>query len=313
MSRYLFCSANILCGLLLITGCGGDNDSPTEQKPTVSISSYAATEKIDTGSVDKTPWSGDAQGYVSSADPATDNVAFLVIAGRIQSALKAYREAGQRLTSLAQNNSATPELRELEKAIATDSVNAEIQSSYELIEPVLIKNKSKTFKDELTDLAKPETIANLLDTAFEKDKERSTVQKTVKVILSRLQTSINAVNPSIHEVMLATSALLRDAGEAMQKGLSAKGNIIDRQQYDKGMSLIYSMHSISPEYQVHYCDKSRDTNRDFKDKVRKLGDDLTSYTGKSSTANAGDVYAYAKEVEDIANSLPEKDKDICKQ
>ena len=113
--------------------------------------------------------------------------------------------------------------------------------------------------------------------------------------------------------MLATSALLRNAGDAMQKGLSAKGDIIDKLQYEKGMSLIYSMRLISPENQVHYCDKSRDTNRDFKDKVRKLGDDLTSYPGKSSEANAGDVYAYAKEVEDNANTVPEKDEDICKQ
>ena len=312
MNRVLLCSVNILCGFLLLTGCG-DKDAKPEQNLTAAVSTEAAGQKVNTGSVDKTPWSGDAQGYIASGDPATDNVAFLVIAGRINAALHGYRDAGQKLESLARNNKATAETSDLAKSITTDSVNDELQASYQLIEPVLIKNKSKTFKDELADLAKPETIANLLDTAFEKDKERSAVNKTVEIILSRVQSSINAVNPSIHDVMLATSALLRDAGEAMQKGLSAKGDIIDQKQYEKGMSLIYSMRSISPEYQMHYCDKSRDTNREFKDKVRKLGDDLTSYTGKSSDANAGDVYAYAKEVEEIANALPEKDEDVCKQ
>ena len=313
MNRILMCSANILCGFLLLTGCGGDKDMAADTKPEQKVTTQAAVKKVETGSVDKTPWSGDAQGYIASGDPATDDITFLVLAGQINAAIHGYRDAGQRLNDLARNNSATPEERDLAKAIAMSSVDNELQANYQLIEPVLIENKSNTFKDELADLAKDETISNLLDTAFEKDKERSAIKKTVGIILSRLQNSINAVNPSIHDVMLATSALLRDAGEAMQKGLSAKGDIIDRQQYEKGMSLIYSMRLISPENQVHYCDKSRDTNRDFIGKVRKLGEDLTSYTGKSSEANAADVYAYAKEVEDMANTLPEKDEDICKQ
>ena len=189
MNRVLMCSANILCGLLLLTGCGGDKgtaaDSKPEQKATAAVSPQAAVQKAETGSADKTPWSGDAQGYIASGDPATDDVAFLVIAGQINAALHGYRDAGQRLNDLARNNKATPEERDLAKAIATSSVDNELQTSYQLIEPVLIKNKSKTFKDELADLAKPETIANLLGTAFEKDKERSAVNKTVEIILSR--------------------------------------------------------------------------------------------------------------------------------
>ncbi len=77
MSRVLICSANILCGLLLLSGCGGDKDTETdtktEQKVTAAVSTETAVQKVDAGSVDKTPWSGDAQGYISAGDPATDD------------------------------------------------------------------------------------------------------------------------------------------------------------------------------------------------------------------------------------------------
>ena len=253
MNRYLFSSANILCGLLLITGCGDNNAGSTEQTTTSSgPGAVSASKKVASAKVDITSWSGEALGYVSRGNPATDNVAFLVHAGRIQSALNSYRDAGQRLTSLAQNNSATPEERELAKAIATASVGADLQESYKLIEPVLIKNKSKPYKEELANLAKAETISDLLDTAYEKDKQRGAVQKSVKLILSRLQTSINDVNPSIREVMLSASALIREAGDAMQKGLSATGNVIDRTQYEKGLALLIATRFTKPEYQVHY-------------------------------------------------------------
>ena len=65
MNRVLMCSANILCGLLLLTGCGGDKDAvadaKSEQNATAAVSPQAAVQKADVANLDKTPWSGDAQ------------------------------------------------------------------------------------------------------------------------------------------------------------------------------------------------------------------------------------------------------------
>lgn len=65
---------------MLITGCGGDKDVATdakvEQKATAVVSPQAAVQKAETGSVDKTPWSGDAQGYIASGASQNLNMSY---------------------------------------------------------------------------------------------------------------------------------------------------------------------------------------------------------------------------------------------
>ena len=103
----------ILCSSITLHACGGNEDKQVQQTTSGISTNTAESKQVKSDNTDKTPWSGQAQGYVSTGDPATDNVAFLVHAGQISAALNSYRDAGQRLMSLAQNNSATPEAREL--------------------------------------------------------------------------------------------------------------------------------------------------------------------------------------------------------
>lgn len=298
----------IICAVLLLQACGANDDKKEQQTSPETSINEATSKQQQKENIDKTPWSGEAQGHISNGDPATGNTAFLVHAGRINAALNRYSNAG-----FMHSNAVDDEEKNLAKAIATHSVNAETQSSYQLIEPVLKNNKAKAFKDELADLAKEETLSKLLDMSAENKDARKAVDKTVRMLLSRLQTSINTLKPSIHEVMLAASAILREAGDAMQKGLSAKGSILDRQEYEIGSSLIYSTSSIHPENRITYCEKSSNAIRDNRNKLDNLLDDITVYRGKNSKANAGDVYALAKEVEEMANSLPKNDEEICKK
>ncbi len=298
----------ILSCSLFLYACGSDDDISEQQNTANSKSSTVPSKPTKAINVDKTPWKGEAQGHVSKGDPATDKVAYLVHVGRIQSALSSYRTAGQTVS-----RNSTPEEKELWKSVAVASVGPDIQSDYISIEPVLIKYKIPNFKQELMDLAKPETISSLLETDYKKREAQNAVQKTVSMLVSRLQTSIYNVNPSTQEVMLATSALIRTSGEAMQKGLSAKGDIMNRQEFQKGLSLIESVNYIRPKNKIHYCDKSRNINREYRDNVGELVDKLILYSGKGSETNAGDVYALAKEIETTASSLPLKDEEICKQ
>lgn len=243
-----------------------------------------------------TLWAGTPKGYVSQGNPTNDEVAFLVTLGRVQAAI-------------GRVNSHDKESE------MTNPFTANVLTDYMLIDPFVSGKslRSLSLQPLLSELAAPETFAILVGTNRDQRQERNALSVKLRDLILRVDGIVTERFPSTRSSALAISALYREAGELLVTALSNDGQILDISKYRDALQLMEASLRLQVK-KVTACERSRNAIKQLKNRgpLGDLLDRLIVVTEAGTLdANAGDVFAAAERLEQLGNSLPSSDKQIC--
>ncbi|MBU3001918.1 hypothetical protein [Paraglaciecola arctica] len=242
-------------------------------------------------------WKGESAGFVNQGDPTKDDVAFLVVLGHVQAAI---RRANHRDKENSMKNPFTPQL----------------MKEYAIIDPFVTgkSNTNLSLQPLLSEVAAPDSFLIITDTTPSTRKQRNAIHTQLKNLILRVDAIVIERFPSTHSSALAMSALLREAAELLRQGLSMEGQILNVSRYRDALQLVEASLSLNVNKAI-LCDRSREAVKQLKSRG-PLGDllDRLIIISKSGAvnANAGDVFDAAEKLRQLGASLPNNDSEICK-
>ncbi|MEP1446399.1 MAG: hypothetical protein ABJK37_09850 [Paraglaciecola sp.] len=241
-------------------------------------------------------WKGESAGFVSHGDPTKDDIAFLVVLGHVQAAI---RRANHHDKEKSMKNPFTVKLME----------------EYAIIDP-FVTGKSSTnlsLQPLLAEVAAPDSFTIMTAQTPSTRTRRNAIHTQLKNLILRVDAIVIERFPSTHSSALAMSALLREAAELLRKGLSLEGEILDVSQYRDALQLVEASLSLHVN-KAALCKRSRNASKQLKSRG-PIGDllDRLIIISKSGTvnANAGDVFDAAEQLRQLGTSLPSIDAEIC--
>jgi len=303
----------MLFTLFFVTACNDNNDQSDSAshsvKPQSLLSSSTSINAEDTASANEVKtWYGQDLGFVSAENPFFNKVEALIALGKINAASISYRNTSIFLSTQANDSDV-----KLWRAHAAASINQEILTIYDSLELVFQKNNIKPFRDTLEQLAKPETIEIYTRTGNNKKlrQQKNEITQATRIITASVLNAISVLAPSRKQYMLAGSAMLNQSGENLQHALSLDGKITDLSKHQLGISQIDGALSLIAKFAVNMCEEQRKVSQTYRDSTNKIVEQFMSFDNKPVQASVSDIYALAKQTENIAKTLPEKDQDIC--
>jgi len=287
--------------------------SITTEDSIIADGSFAADgsssiEETDSANEIKT-WHGQDFGFVSADHPAINKIEALIALGKINAATISYRNTSTFLSSQASDNDVT-----LRSGHAAASINEDVLDLYDSLELVFRNNNIKPFKDSLEQLAKPETIEIYTRNSNDEvtRKQKNDITQASRIISASISNAISVLEPTRKEYILAGSAMLNESGKNLQDALSKDGKITNPSKHQLSISQIDGALSLIPEFAVDACEKQRQISKTYRDNTNEIAEQLMSFDNKPAKEGASDIYELAKETENMAKTLPEKDQDICK-
>lgn len=246
--------------------------------------------------VSQQAWQGQSQGYLVETDPTKHDAAFMVSLGRV---LAAIGRANHYEKEVGMSNP------------FTDEVLAE----YALIDPVVSGQSSISLSLQplLSKVASNESFAMIIDKTSSKRKQRNAIHENMKNLILRVDAIITERAPSTKASALAMSAMFREAGELLRNALSSNGEIVNFTQYRDSIELMEAALRLRVR-KVSSCPRSSDAIKQLKSNgpMGNLLDKLIigAQSGKVN-GNPGDVFAAARKLELLGNSLPDDEREIC--
>lgn len=307
LSRYTVVPLKSLLKLLLVcvfaSGCGADSE---ENSSTVD-----SEQKSPIGKAKQ--WQGIADGYISTGEPMTDRIELFVRIGRLLAASHVYRSRSEEFLSVRD-----PSLEQINtaKARVAAALDDELLTSIAAIEPV-IQTKMNQSKQQfamhglLLELSDDQQISDVINGDLaQRDKQLAARQK-VLALYDRIHSAVLAFFPSRHEYLLASSALIRQAGDKAAVAISANGVILDVDLLKEASELIYRSMKLDPR-NVSFCDSQRLPMRTHKDSINQLLDQMVPLQlGGKLKVTASDVYHLAKQAQTAGERFPIKDSSEC--
>lgn len=313
----------VLVTLLFVTACNDDKNKPGSfshstktQSLLSSPTSISSDSSENTNSPDEVKtWHGQDLGFVSTDNQVNNKIEALIALGRINAATVSYRNTSTFLSYQANDSDV-----KLWRAHAAASINKEILNIYDSLDLIFKINNIKPFKDSLEELAKPETIEiytsvrgvsgiNSNDKGIRQQKNEIT-QET-RIITASVLNAVSVLAPSRKEFMLAGSVMFHESGKNLQYALSEDGMITDPSKHQLGISQIDSALSLIPKFAINACEEQREITQTYRDNTNKIVEQLMSFDNKPVQATISDINALAKQTENMAKTLPDKDQDIC--
>lgn len=247
-------------------------------------------KKFNATNISNTTWEGEAKGYISSAEPESSNIEYLIRLARVSAAVISYSKF-----ATESREAKTPVMEVLWKIEAVSSVNLDTQLLYSSITSNLEKRNIQSIKDELIKLAKPESVSALVNDDYEKRFEKRQIKEALDSIEYRLSEDAYET-ASVHDVLLASSALLREVGELMEQAVSVQGQIMDKVLYIKAFSLFEATRAVMPASSFMYCDDEVSRMKIVKNGIDQLENKLKRVQESDqdlNNVNAGDFYELA--------------------
>lgn len=286
-----------------LSACGGDSE---ENSSTV-------------GSEKKSPisnakqWKGSADGYISSGEPATDRIELFVRIGRLLAAAHVYRSRAEEFLSVRD-----PSLEQINaaKARVSDALNDELLNSIAAIEPVIQakmnqSNQQFALHSLLLELRDELQIADIVNGDRAQRDTQLVARQKVMALYDRIHSAVLAFFPSRHEYLLASSTLIREAGDKMAVAVSANGVILNLDLLKEASELIDRSTKLDPR-NVSFCDSQRLPMRLHKDSINQLLDKMVPLQlGEKLNVTASDVYRLAKQAQIAGERFPIKDSSEC--
>jgi len=315
----------LLFTVLFVSACNSDSNNSDSvshtAKPQSLLSSSGTSISENTGadgsnevakpgSPDEIKtWHGQDYGFVSADHPAINKIEALIALGKINAATISYRNTSTYLSSQASDSDVI-----LWSGHAAASINEDVLDIYDSLELVFKNNNIKPFKDSLEQLAKPETIEIYTRNSNDKviRQQKNDIIQASRVISASILNAVSVLEPSRKEYILAGSAMLNESGKNLQDALSKDGIITNPSKHQLGISQIDGALSLIPKFAIDVCEKQRLISQTYKNNTNEIVEQLMSFDNKPAQAGVSDIYALAKQTENMAKTLPEKDQDICK-
>ncbi|RBP48741.1 hypothetical protein [Arenicella xantha] len=310
-----------LCVLMtsaLVAGCGSDSNQAATGTANGGSSSQqsanqAATAQSSSVKPNSVPWTGVASGYVSNGDPSNDRVELFVRFGEILGATTVYR---RRAEGFRPSTAPTSEQMSAQAAYVGSAIDEPLLSASAAIAPVIQTkmqevNQVFAIHDLLLELKQEQQLQNLLNQDRSQRDVQQQARQKVFDLQSRLYMAITAFFPSRHEFMLASSALIREAGDKMAIAVSGDGVIIDVDLLQEAYALIDLSVKLDPK-NVAFCDSQRLPMRDHKRAIDDLLNAIVPLQlGEKINVTATDAYALAAKAQVIGEGFPQKDTNQC--
>lgn len=307
-----------LCIMSLASACSGDSqDSPTSSSDNATESSQARSSNVaqdtHTKLANSEPWNGEALGYVHAATSPADRIELFIRFGRLLSAATNYRRSADEVRRLREPDAAT--IRTEQERMAA-IINQDLLLMYAAIDPV-VQAKAKTTKttldiqSALVALTDPQQIRDVINgDRKDRDTQYAANQK-VHLLSSRVGEAVLAFFPSRHEFLLASSTLIREAGDIMAVAVSADGVIVNTDLLWQAYTLMNQSMKLDPK-NVTYCDAQRLPMRAHKDAVGALLDQMVPIQlGQRLKVTATDAYLLADQAQKTGMQFPETDSGKC--
>lgn len=260
------------------------------------------------------PWVGDARGYIASADPTTDRIALFVRIGTLLAAAHVYRIRAQDALSI-RNPSDEQTIAAHSKVAAAldDALLASISDIEPLIQQKMRESKQQfALQDLVLELSGDQQISDIVNgDRAQRDKQIAARQK-VFALFDRIHSAVLAFFPSRHEYLLASSALIRQAGDKAALAISANGVIVNVDLLKEATELIDRSMKLNPK-NVTFCESQRLAMRAHKDAINELLNKMVPLKiGAKLSVTASDVYRLADQAQTAGERLPIKDSEECR-
>jgi hypothetical protein len=294
-------------GLFLSLVACGDSSVSLGADSAVLDDSQVEPSSIAQSVANVEPWQGEARGYVVS-DEENNRITITVRLGQILSAVGLYNNTGAQVGRITIDD--VSELAAI-RLLLTSMVNAEQLNLYKSIQSNFSDKDNERIIELLSQLAKPEIIANFTSPGYENRDLRASVSTSIRQLNTRIEAVLDKFYPSRHEYLLGSSALLREAGGMVAGSVAADGRVRDVGLLLKASSLIRSSKSLNPS-RVNYCDAQRIPLDQHREAIYELADSLYARDiGDVIAVTATQVYALAERAQVAAGKFPIRDTEKC--
>lgn len=304
----------LMCALL--SSCGSESESSKSQVDKQATSKQSSSDKNITNLVSKQkPWSGSAAGYVHTRRTDNDRIELFIVLGKLLATAYVYNNRAGELRSTRNPHADT-----------VASVHADISglfspsllALYKSVDPIVqahaVKNNLPIDIDmPLVALTNPQQISDIMNggnDSASRDIQYAANQK-LHLLSSRIGDAVLMMFPSRHEYLLASSALIREAGDKVATAVDANGIVKNTKLVEEARALIYQLRKLNPK-NITYCDSQRLPLRALKDGASNLLDNmLPNRLGQKFTVTATDVYSLASQTQKAGKGFPAIDSNKC--
>lgn len=295
---------------LLSAACGSDSQEPPSND--LSHGSVDTLPKVDSVRKAK-PWSGSAVGYVHSSESTDDRIELFIRLGRLLGAASTYNHRAGEMRSL---NASDGESIAAGHAYLATLFNQALLNSYSAVEPMVQaynknNNTSLDIQSTLLGLNDPQQIVDVSSGDRSKRDQQYAANQKVQLVSSRIRDAVIAFFPSRHEYLLASSALIREAGDKVAFAVSADGVVLSTNLLWEAYALIDRSIKLDPG-NISYCDAQRIPISAHKKAIDDLLNKMVpNQLGQKLTVTATDVYQLAEQAHAAGERFPITDSEGC--
>ena len=192
------------------------------------------------------------------------------------------------------------------------TINTDLIDQYRSIQNNFSEKDNQRVIELLTLLSSSMSIEDFTSPGYENRSLRDSVNTSLRQLGVRIDTILDKFYPSRHEYLLASSALISEAGDMVVKSVSSDGQVLDVGLVRKSSSLIRSTRDLNPS-RISYCDSQSVPISDHRDAVSELAEELMAKSyGHPNDVTATDVFALAANAQAAGEKFPVKDTEKCK-
>ena len=302
----------ILC--VFLSSCSDESASNKLQIDGQTTSQQNISEdKIENIVAKQKPWNGSAAGYVHTRQAENDRIELFIVLGKLLGAGYVYHHRAGELRSLRYPDVATLATGHADIA---ELFSPQLLDLYKRVDPIVQNsatenNQPVDIESTLIALTDHQQISDIMngDQAV-RDIQYAANQK-LHLMTSRVGDAVLLLFPSRHEYLLASSALIREAGDKMAIGVAANGVVVNTKLVEEAWALMYQSSKLNPN-NVTFCDSQRLALKTLKEGIADLTNKMTpNRLGQKLTVTATDAYTLANQTQQAGESLPIEDSNKC--
>lgn len=295
---------------VLLAACGGDSEKAaiieSNQGEAVTVNSVkdVSSAKL---------WRGPARGYEHSSLTDSDRIELFIQFGRLLGAASVYNRQAGGMLSLKSSDVETVKAGQLYLASIFDE---SLLASYAKVDPMVQAKAEQTntpldIQSTLIGLNEKQQIVDISNGDRSRRDQQYAANQKVHLVSSRIRDAVLAFFPSRQEYLLASSALMRKAGDKVAVAVSANGTVLNSDLLWEAYALIDRSIKLDPG-DVSYCNAQREAIRVHKKAIDDLLNKMVpNQLGQGLELTASDVYQLAEQAYVSAKRLPAKGSKEC--
>ena len=303
--KIIFLLATALCG-----ACGsGSDDDTVSVDASISDAKHGANDRIAKGD----PWRGKAAGYIHASESDNDRIQLFIRFGQLLGGASLYNMRARELTSLRDPDD---ELVRAGHAAIASIFNDQVLAQYAQVDPLVQAQAIKAdtpleIQSVLSSLTDPQQIIDISDGDRDRRDQQHAAKQKVILLSSRIRDAVLSFFPSRHEYMLASSAIIRQAGDKAAIAVSADGVILNSSLLWEAYSMIDQTIRLDPK-NISYCDAQRLPIKAHKKAINDLLNQMVpNEPGNKLQVTATDVYTIAEQAHIAGKAFPLSDSEGC--